>query len=143
MESEESPEFYVEKILESFGYPPAPARIYAQLLFSEKPKTITELARETGLGKSTVSTALRLLEHDGLVYSTKMGKKKLYHARSAFNRLLMFPERILKEYVVPLRKLLEQNPNENEKILKDVREFEELAKAILKLLDEFSKTNTS
>ncbi len=140
MESEENPEFYVEKILESFGYPPASSRIYARLLFSERPKTITELAEETGLGKSTVSTSLRLLEHDGLVYSTKVGKKKLYYARSALNRLLLFPDRILKEYVVPLRKLLEKNPEKNKNILKDVKEFEELARAILKLMEEYSKS---
>ncbi|WP_456422775.1 GbsR/MarR family transcriptional regulator [Thermococcus sp.] len=127
--------FYVEKILESFGYPPASARIYSHLLFSGKPMTITELARETGLGKSTVSTALRLLEHDGLVYYTKLGKKKLYRARSAFHRLLLFPDRILKEYILPLRKLLEQNPEGKEDILEDIREFEALTRKIIELLE--------
>ena len=127
--------FYVEKMLESFGYPPASARIYAHLLFARKPMTITELARETGLGKSTVSTALRLLEHDGLVYYTKLGKKKLYRARSAFHKLLLFPNRILKEYVVPLRKLLEANPEGREEILRDIEEFERITRKIIEFLE--------
>ncbi len=127
--------FYVEKILESFGYPPASARIYANLLFAGKSMTITELAKETGLGKSTVSTALRLLEHDGLVYYTKLGKKKFYKARSAFRRLLLFPNRILKEYVVPLRKLLEANPEGREEILRDIEEFERVARKIIEFLE--------
>ncbi|WP_457750959.1 GbsR/MarR family transcriptional regulator [Thermococcus sp.] len=126
--------FYVEKILENFGYPPASARIYSYLLFAERPMTITELARETGLGKSTVSTALRLLEHDGMVYYTKSGKKKLYMARSAFHRVLLFPEKILKEYVVPLRRMLEKEGN-HENILKEIVEFEELTRKIIEFIE--------
>lgn len=127
--------FYVEKILESFGYPPASARVYSHLLFAGRPMTITELSRETGLGKSTVSTALRLLEHDGLVYYTKLGKKKLYSARSAFHRLLLFPTRILREYIVPLRKLLEKEGT-HEELLKDIIEFEKITRKIITFLEE-------
>jgi DNA-binding transcriptional regulator GbsR (MarR family) len=139
---EDEARFYIEKVLESFGYPSASARIYAYLLLSKRPMTITELAEVTGLGKSTVSTALRLLEHDGLVYHTKVGKKKLYTARSAFNRLLLFPSRILKEYIVPLRATLEET-GENPELLRDIREFENLTRKVIEFIEEHEKKERS
>ena len=62
-------ELYIEKAVESIGYPAAAAKIYAHLLLAGKPATINQLASETGLGRSTVAMNLKLLEHNGLVYS--------------------------------------------------------------------------
>jgi len=137
----ESPIFYISKILEHFGYPPAAARVYAILLYTGKEMSITELAEKAGIGKSTASTALRLLEHDGLVYHVKLGKMKLYKAKSALNQLLLFPRRILKEYLIPLRNILEKevtvkhSDNLNE-LLRDLKRFEILAEKILKIIEE-------
>ncbi|MEB3759326.1 MAG: helix-turn-helix domain-containing protein [Desulfurococcales archaeon] len=137
----ESPVFYIAKILEHFGYPPAAARVYAILLYTGQEMSITDLSAAAGIGKSTASTALRLLEHDGLVYHVKLGKKKLYKAKSALNQLLLFPRRILNEYLVPLRTLLEQElaneKSENlENLLRELNKFESLTKKILKIIEE-------
>ncbi len=141
--AKESPVFYISKILEHFGYPPAAARVYAILLYTGKEMSIKELAEEARIGKSTASTALRLLEHDGLVYHVKIGKKKLYRAKSALNQLLLFPRRILKEYLIPLRTILEQElakkQSKNlEDLLRELDKFELLAKKILKIIEEDS-----
>ncbi len=133
--------FYIAKILEHFGYPPAAARVYAILLYTGQEMSITDLSAAAGIGKSTASTALRLLEHDGLVYHVKLGKKKLYKAKSALNQLLLFPRRILNEYLVPLRTLLEQElaneKSENlENLLRELNKFESLTKKILKIIEE-------
>jgi len=140
---EESPVFYIAKILEHFGYPPAAARVYAILFYTGKEMSTTELAEAAGIGKSTASTALRLLEHDGLVYHVKLGKKKVYRAKSALNQLLLFPRRILKEYLVPLKNLLEREASENpsphiQDLLRELDKFEELAKKILEILEASS-----
>ncbi len=132
--------FYIEKILESLGYPPAASRVYAMLLLSEKPLTINELSKLTGLGKSTVSTSLRLLEHDGLVYYEKVGRSKIYTARSPFNQLLLFPTRILKEYVEPLMERLEglsKGSDKYSKLLEELRQFAEISEEVIKVIQKF------
>lgn len=130
----DEPELYVQKILESFGLPFSAARVYARLVLSRRPMTIEELAAETGLGKSTVSTALRLLEHDGMVYYEKRGRKKIYYARSSFYQLLLFPVRVLREYVSPLRRALERKVAEGRDdlapLLEEVRVFEKVSREI-------------
>ncbi len=130
--------FYIEKILESLGYPPAASRIYATLLLSERSLTISELSRLTGLGKSTVSTSLRLLEHDGLVYYEKIGRSKVYTARSAFNRLLLFPTKILREYVEPLIDRIEAlNDPRYDDLLEDLRKFAKVSEEVIRIIRRF------
>ncbi len=132
--------FYLEKILESMGYPPAASRVYVYLIVAGKPLTINELAQLTGLGKSTVATSLKLLEHDGLVYSYKTGRAKTYRARSALNKVLFFPTKILKEYIEPLEKLLREyagdNPQLNE-LLKEIEEFNKITYEIIRVIEKY------
>jgi len=132
--------FYLEKILESMGYPPAAARVYVFLMVSGTPMSISELARRTGLGKSTVATSLKLLEHDGLVYSYKKGRAKIYRARSALNKVLFFPTRILKEYIEPLESLLEPYAEGDERIktlLEEIEEFKKITSEIIKVIEAY------
>ena len=100
--------FYIEKIVESMGYPAAAAKIYAYLVIRGEPATIDEIAAEAGVGRSTAATNLKLLEHDGLVYSVKRGRRKLFYARSALPYVMMYPAKVLKEYVEPLLEMLER-----------------------------------
>ncbi len=134
--------FYMEKILESMGYPPAASRVYVYLMVYGRPMTINELAETTGLGKSTVATSLKLLEHDGLVYSYKRGRAKLYRARSAFNKILFFPTRVLKEYIEPLEKILKEH-SENpqiKRILDEIEEFSRITSEIIKVIEKYQGT---
>ncbi len=140
---EESPVFYISKILENFGYPPAIARVYAILLYTGEGMTVTEISEVAGIGKSTASTALRLLEHDGLVYYIKHGKMKVYRAKSALNQLLLFPRRILNEYLVPLKNELKKEISSNKSphlqgLLEELEKFEELTKEILLMIENRS-----
>ncbi len=130
----EKAELHVRRILEAFGYPYSSALIYAKLLLAGEPKSIDDLVEETGLGKSTVSTSLRMLEHDGLVYWEKMGRRKLFHARSALVQLLLLPTRLLDEEILPLRRALSEagdiSDAVRERLLGELEKFEEIARAI-------------
>ena len=133
--------YYVERILQAFGVPYAAARVYRVLLLSGREMTIDELAEATGLGRSTVSQALRMLEHEGMVYYEKRGRRKLYRALSALHQLLLAPTRILESYIVPLREELEARLGRGgepggvlSELLEEVRLFEELAREIEDLI---------
>ena len=141
---EDEPIFYISKILESFGYPPAAARVYSILLYTGTPMTTSEIAEIAGIGKSTASTSLRLLEHDGLVYYVKEGKRKIYRAKSALNQLLLFPRRILKEYIQPLKELLRKDLETGENkhlsiLIGELEKFERLTRRILEIIEETSR----
>jgi len=114
--------FYIEKIVESMGYPAAAAKVYAYLVLREGAATISDIAAGTGLGKSTVAMNLKLLEHDGLVYSVKQGKQKLFYARSALPMVIMYPMKVLKEYGEPLLHALEKAKDRSEHLARLYRE---------------------
>ena len=133
-------ELHIQRILESFGLPFSAATLYAHLLLRGEPATIAQLSTETGLGKSTVATALRILEQYNLVYYTKKGKTKLYHARSGLHQLLLFPTRMLREHIIPLRSILEQEQRREpkphiERLLRDLKIFEQLAREVEELIE--------
>jgi len=131
--------FYIEKMIESMGYPSAAAKVYAYLVLKGGPATITEIAGETSLGKSTVAMNLKLLEHDGLVYSVKQGKKKLFYARSALPMVIMYPAKILKEYGEPLLQALERLKDRDEKYRKLYREVTIFLQAYEKAMKVFQE----
>ena len=133
----EEAELYIQRLLESFGIPFSAATVYAKLLLAGRAMTISELAEATGLGRSTVSTALRILEQNNLVYYRKRGKTKLYLAQSGLHQLLLFPTRVLREYLLPLHAALEEEAEKNphlRRILEDLEFFEELAREVEELI---------
>ena len=138
--------FYIEKIVESMGYPAAAAKIYAYLVIRDGPATIDEIAAEAGVGRSTAATNLKLLEHDGLVYSVKRGRRKLFYARSALPYVMMYPAKVLKEYVEPLLEMLEglrDKSQHYEQLHQEVKVFLEAATKAMQVFEaELRKRGT-
>jgi len=133
----EEAELYIQRLLESFGLPFSAAVVYAKLVLSGRAMTINELAEATGLGRSTVSTALRILEQNNLVYYRKRGKTKLYIAQRGLHQLLLFPTRVLHEYLLPLHATLEEAAREEPRLrglIDDLVFFENLAREVEELI---------
>ncbi len=135
----------VERLLERWGYNRTEGKIYAVLLMNGKPMTISELAKSTGLSRSSVSIALSNLTRDYLVTYRKEGKTKYFSAVPVFlEKFLKQPQEMLEREVLPLKKVVEsllESTESDEKrttyeaILSDLSALE----CVLKRLIEFEE----
>ncbi|BAA29918.1 156aa long hypothetical protein [Pyrococcus horikoshii OT3] len=138
----------VERLMERWGYDRTGGKIYAILLLSSKPLTISELTKITGLSRSSVSMALSKLSREYLVTYTKEKKTKYFYAVPAFlEKFLQQPKEILEREIKPLKEIvikLSENSNEDEKsrfkdILSDLSTLECVLKKIIELEEKESE----
>ena len=109
----------VERLLERWGYSRTEGKVYAVLLMKARPMTISELAKETGLSRSSISVALSALTRHYLVTYRKEGKTKYFSAVPAFlEKFLQQPREILEREIRPMKEIVEglmENAGEEEK----------------------------
>lgn len=138
----------VERIMERWGYDRTGGKIYGILLLSNKPLTISELSKITGLSRSSVSVALSKLTREYLVTYTKEKKTKYFYAVPAFlEKFLKQPKEILEREIKPLKEIvvkLAEKSNEEEKarfeaILSDLLTLECVLKKIIELEEKESE----
>ena len=132
----------VEKLLTRWEYSHVDAKVYALLLLSDRPLTISELAEGTGLSRSSISTSLSRLTREYMVDVRKEGRTKYFTARPLFlEKFLEQPKIILEREVLPLedvlRRMLDEADSEEkrrklEDILKNLRFLEY---ALLRLIE--------
>ncbi|ASJ09751.1 transcriptional regulator [Thermococcus siculi] len=97
----------VAQLMSRWGYTHTDGVIYAHLLLSERPLTISELAEATRLSRSSVSVSLSRLTRDYLVTYRKEGKTKYFSAVPAFlEKFLQQPRDILDREVRPLKEIV-------------------------------------
>lgn len=98
----------VERIMSRWGYTSIDGRIYATLLLSDKPLTISDLHKAINLSRSSISTSLARLTRDYLVDVRKKGKIKLFTAISGFlEKFLEQPKELLDKEIKPLEDLIQ------------------------------------
>ncbi len=99
----------VTQLMSRWGYSHTDGKVYAYLLLRDKPATIAELAKETGLSRSSISTSLSRLARDYVVTYRKEGKTKYFSAVPAFlEKFLQQPREILEREVLPLEEIVER-----------------------------------
>ncbi|ASJ00795.1 GbsR/MarR family transcriptional regulator [Thermococcus gorgonarius] len=98
----------VEKLFERWGYSRMEGKTYAILLINAKPMTISELAKETGASRSSVSIALSRLVREYMVTYRKRGKTKYFSAVPVFlEKFLQQPKEILEREIRPMKEIVE------------------------------------
>ena len=121
----------VAHLLSRWGYTHTDGKIYAYLLLSERPLTISELAEATRLSRSSVSVSLSRLTRDYLVTYRKEGKTKYFSAVPAFlEKFLRQPRDILEREVRPLKEIV--------KVLAEKAESEDARVRFEGILDDLS-----
>ncbi|ASJ06769.1 helix-turn-helix domain-containing protein [Thermococcus pacificus] len=138
----------VAQLLGRWGYSHTDGKIYAHLLLSERPLTISELAEATHLSRSSVSVSLSRLTRDYLVTYRKEGKTKYFSAVPAFlEKFLQQPKDILEREVRPLKEIIgrlaekaesEEARTRFEGILNDLSTLECVLERIIKLEEQES-----
>ena len=138
----------VAQLLGRWGYTHTDGKIYAHLLLSDRPLTISELAEATRLSRSSVSVSLSRLTRDYLVTYRKEGKTKYFSAVPAFlEKFLQQPKDILEREVRPLKevvkRLAEKADSEEAKmrfdsIIKDLSVLECVLERIIELEEQES-----
>ncbi len=138
----------VAQLLGRWGYTHTDGKIYAHLLLSDRPLTISELAEATRLSRSSVSVSLSRLTRDYLVTYRKEGKTKYFSAVPAFlEKFLQQPKDILEREVRPLKgivtRLAENAESEEarmrfENILDDLSTLECVLERIIELEEQES-----
>ena len=131
----------VTQLMSRWGYSHTDGKVYAHLLLRDKPATIAELAEETRLSRSSISTSLSRLVRDYLVTYRKEGKTKYFSAVPAFlERFLQQPRDILEREVLPLqgivKNLMEESEGETghfKAILEDLQRLECVLRRIIEL----------
>ena len=129
-----------------WGYTHTDGRVYAILLLSEEPLTISDLVEATNLSRSSVSASLTRLSRDYLVNVRKNGKIKLFTPIPAFlEKFLNQPKEILEKEVKPLKSLTEvilreSNSQEHklklQEVLSDLKALECVLSKIIKMEEE-------
>lgn len=80
-----------ERSAEIYGLSRSYGRLYGILYFAHEPKSLDELADDSGFAKSTVSTAMKELERFHMVHRRSVpgeGKKAFFEAERDFWRIL-------------------------------------------------------
>ncbi|WP_297419945.1 GbsR/MarR family transcriptional regulator [Thermococcus sp.] len=131
----------VTQLMNRWGYSHTDGKVYAHLLLKDKPTTIAELAEETGLSRSSISTALSRLGRDYIVTYRKEGKTKYFSAVPAFlEKFLQQPREILEHDITPLegivKRFMEASPEGEDHfraIMEDLQRLECVLKNVIEL----------
>ncbi|MFA4639834.1 GbsR/MarR family transcriptional regulator [Pyrococcus kukulkanii] len=135
----------VERIMVRWGYTSTEGKVYATLLLSSTPMTITELVEKTGLSRSSVSISLTRLSRDYLVTCRKRGRIKYFTASPAFfEKFLHQPKEMLEREIRPLEEIVKsmmRKYDENMKsklnaILNDLKKLECVLELIIRVEEE-------
>jgi len=136
----------VERMMRRWGYTHTDGKVYAILLLSEEPLTISDLVEATNLSRSSVSASLTRLSRDYLVNVRKNGKTKLFTPIPAFlEKFLNQPKEILEKEVRPLKSLTEVILRESksqehklklQEVLSDLKALECVLSKIIKMEEE-------
>ena len=142
----------VERIMVRWGYTATDGKVYALLLLSNRPMTITELAKETGLSRSSISVSLNRLVREYFVTCRREGKTKYFTAVPAFlEKFLRQPKEILEREVRPLeeivKSMIEKSDDDMkprlEAILDDLKKLECVLELIIRVEEEESECLTN
>ncbi|AIU69961.1 ArsR family transcriptional regulator [Thermococcus eurythermalis] len=142
----------VERIMVRWGYTATDGKVYAILLLSNRPMTIAELAKETGLSRSSISVALSRLVREYLVTCRREGRTKYFTAVPAFlEKFLHQPRETLEREVRPLEKIVESMIEKSddemrgrlEAVLSDLKKLECVLERIIRLEEEESECLTN
>ena len=99
----------IERIMVRWGYTHTDGRIYGILGISDRPMTIDEIAEETGLSRSSVSTSLNRLLKDYMITVKKKGRVKYFSIIPSFlEKFLEQPRELLEKEVLPLMQITEK-----------------------------------
>jgi DNA-binding transcriptional regulator GbsR (MarR family) len=119
----------VERMLARWGYGSTEARVYAVLLFHGEPMTISELAEETGLSRSSISITLSKLTREYFVTCKRRGRVKYFTAVPIFlEKFLKIPKDTLEREIEPLKAIVERLVDEADESRK--RQLEEIKKEL-------------
>ncbi len=119
----------VERMLTRWGYGSTEGRVYAILLFHGKPMTISELAKETGLSRSSISIALSKLTREYFVICKRRSRVKYFTAVPVFlEKFLKIPKDTLEREIEPLKVIVERLVDEADEGRK--RQLEEIKKEL-------------
>ena len=138
----------VERLMVRWGYTATDGKVYALLLLSEKPMTISELAEATGLSRSSISVSLGRLVREYFVTCRRVGKTKYFTATPVFlEKFLRQPRDILEREVRPLEStvaaMLEKSQGKMrsklEAILEDLKKLECVLELIIKVEERESE----
>jgi len=101
-----------ERSAEIYGLSRSYGRLYGILFFAREPKSLDELAEESGFAKSTVSTAMKELERFHVVHRRSIsgeGKRAFFEAERDFWRILReFLDREVRREVDTMTRALEE-----------------------------------
>ncbi|WP_054841300.1 GbsR/MarR family transcriptional regulator [Thermococcus peptonophilus] len=135
----------VERMLTRWGgYGSTEARVYAVLLFHGEPMTISELAKETGLSRSSISIALSKLTREYFVTCKRRGRIKYFTAVPIFlEKFLKIPKDTLEREIKPLKSIVEKLMDEadegRKRQLEDVKKELDVLECMLKKIIELEE----
>jgi DNA-binding transcriptional regulator GbsR (MarR family) len=136
----------VERIMVRWGYTHTDGKIYGILSISERALTIDQLAEETGLSRSSVSTSLTKLSKDYFVTVKKKGRVKYFSPVPSFlEKFLDQPKELLEKEIIPLKEITEKMVKKAEdehyrakleEMLKDLETLECVLNKIIRMEEE-------
>ena len=136
----------VERTMVRWGYTHTDGRIYGILAIAENPMSIDQLAKETALSRSSISTSLGKLSKDYFVIVKKQGRTKYFSAVPSFlEKFLEQPRELLNKEIIPLKeiteKLLTKGENDRyqsklEELLRDLNTLECVLNRIIMMEEE-------
>jgi DNA-binding transcriptional regulator GbsR (MarR family) len=99
---------HVQRLCKRFGFSDSMSKLMAHLMLEQRPMSIEDLMAETGVSRTSVSTALSALESRFLVTKEKKRRVGYYVPNVDFAKLIADqPVKVLEEEIKPLISLLE------------------------------------
>jgi len=99
---------HLQRLFKRFGFNDSMSKLMAHLILEQRPMSIEDLMAETGLSRTSVSTALSALESRFLVTKEKKRRVGYYVPNVDFAKLIIEqPVKVLDEEIKPLISLLE------------------------------------
>ncbi|MEM0158730.1 MAG: BlaI/MecI/CopY family transcriptional regulator [Thermoplasmataceae archaeon] len=119
----------IHRLAKRFGFNDATSTVIAHLMVTQDPLSIDDLSAITRLSRTSVSTALSLLESRFMVVKEKRGRVGYYTPNIDFAKVITEqPLKVLQEEIQPLITLVEKSANKS----KDKKQHDQK----LKLLEQ-------
>ena len=119
------------RIAKQWGLGEPSGRVWATLLFSDKPLSQKEISKQTGYSLSLISPSLKILEGLNMVRKIRgNGKEKLYELTASFIETFhLMIKRFLETEIKPLVEMLNtytETNKSNEKLIQLTKEYQRL-----------------
>ena len=119
------------RIAKQWGLGEPSGRVWATLLFSDKPLSQKEISKQTGYSLSLISPSLKILEGLNMVRKIRgNGKEKLYELTASFIETFhLMIKRFLETEIKPLVEMLNtytETNESNEKLIQLTKEYQRL-----------------